>query len=279
MAAAATTAATVAAAPDGLAASSAAHVVAARFPAHSLALSAQRRLQQLLAGLPGASAESCLPPAFAGSALLSPAQGTTLLLNLPSPGSVAETELVFATWQQQGGDGTTGQLRAMHEAVRAAGCAGGGGAGASSAVVLVRTAAPKGSKQTTAAVGGGGGEAAAAASSSVFGAFSPQGWLADGATRGTPKTFLFSATHDRKLPFHGRDTGGGGCVRATADALVFGAGDLVLAGERFERCSSALEHTFGFGMQPDCPEAGSFLAGAPSFRAEEVEVWAVRNLA
>ena len=267
------------AASTGAAATSAENV-ASRFPAHSLALFAQRRLQQLLVGLPlGARAESVLPPAFAGSALLPPAQGTTVLLNLPSPSAVAATELIFATWQEQHGRGSGGSgggsLSAMHAAVEAAGCSEGG---SSSTVVLVRAAPPRNNGADC-----DHGNAPGAASS-VFGAFAPQGWIADGVARGTPKAFLFSMSHDRKLPFHGRqDSGaggtvmGGGCVCATASSLRFGAGDLVLGGPHFEQCSSALEHTFGFGMQPDCPEAGIFLAGAPAFRAEEVEVWAIRN--
>ena len=38
----------------------------------------------------------------------------------------------------------------------------------------------------------------------VFGGYATDAWNADGVRFGSPKCFLFSVTHDRKIPFHGR---------------------------------------------------------------------------
>ncbi len=62
------------------------------------------------------------------------------------------------------------------------------------------------------------------------------------------------------------------CLRSTESCIQFGLSDLVLRGD-FSDCSAELEATYGIGLRPD--EAKTFLAGATSFRAEAVEIWAV----
>jgi hypothetical protein len=38
----------------------------------------------------------------------------------------------------------------------------------------------------------------------VFGGYATDSWSPDGKRFGTPKSFLFSVSLDRKIPFHGR---------------------------------------------------------------------------
>jgi len=62
--------------------------------------------------------------------------------------------------------------------------------------------------------------------------------------------------------------------RSSPAALQFGLRDLVLK-EDLGECSSELENSFGVGIKPGSFEARTFLAGAPVFRPEMVELWVV----
>jgi len=47
----------------------------------------------------------------------------------------------------------------------------------------------------------------------------------------------------------------------------------LVIGGNFDRCASTIEHTFGIGLEPGSEAAQNFLAGAPRFKADIVEVW------
>jgi hypothetical protein len=64
------------------------------------------------------------------------------------------------------------------------------------------------------------------------------------------------------------------CLKSGADGMQFGLRDLVLRGD-FSSCSSELEFSYGLGLKPGGEEAKTLLAGAPVFRADAVEVYAV----
>jgi hypothetical protein len=127
----------------------------------------------------------------------------------------------------------------------------------------------------------------------VFGGYATDSWSPDGKRFGTPKSFLFSVSLDRKIPFHGRQRDHltqtkpqvdpetnyemplqHDCLWATQDKIGFGIKDLVLCGD-FTRCVSELENSYGMGLTAGSPEAKSFLAGAEVFKAEAVEVWQI----
>lgn len=61
-------------------------------------------------------------------------------------------------------------------------------------------------------------------------------------------------------------------TRSGPDFVQFGLKDLILAGD-FSSCTSELEQSYGMGLRPE--EARVILAGAPAFRAEAVELWAI----
>lgn len=127
----------------------------------------------------------------------------------------------------------------------------------------------------------------------VFGGYATDSWRADGQRFGSPKCFLFSVTHDRKIPFHGRTRDAQSqtqpmvdeqgyplplqldCLQGTPDSIQFGIHDLVLRGD-FAQCETKLEGSYGFGLAQGSREAQEFLAGSQSFRADVVEVWQVQ---
>jgi hypothetical protein len=59
---------------------------------------------------------------------------------------------------------------------------------------------------------------------------------------------------------------------ATPDTLTFGKYDLRLAGD-FDECSAVIENSYGIGFEQGSPDAKTFMAGAPLFAADIVEVW------
>ena len=113
----------------------------------------------------------------------------------------------------------------------------------------------------------------------VFGAYSPVIIPDDGEYSGTEDAFLFSLTHNLIFPYHGRrhhpkwkGRRGGDAVRGEEDMIQYGLKDLVIP-EDMLRCSSSLEHSYGFGMANDV--TNTFLAGQQIFTIDEVEIWRV----
>jgi hypothetical protein len=102
----------------------------------------------------------------------------------------------------------------------------------------------------------------------TFGGFAAMKWKRDGLPFAQSSgSFLFSLTRDAHVPPKPE-----GALVATEDSLTFGQSDLVLA-KNFEECSSEIEHGFGIGYPEGSEEAGTFLAGRPTFRPDVVEVW------
>jgi hypothetical protein len=64
------------------------------------------------------------------------------------------------------------------------------------------------------------------------------------------------------------------CLKSNADTLQFGLGDLVLKGD-FSECASELEYSYGVGLKPGSADTKGLLAGAPVFKADAVEIYAV----
>lgn len=46
----------------------------------------------------------------------------------------------------------------------------------------------------------------------------------------------------------------------------------------FSECRSVIEQSYGIGLASNSVEAQSFLAGAPVFKADLVEIWAIGSL-
>ena len=65
---------------------------------------------------------------------------------------------------------------------------------------------------------------------------------------------------------------GSDAVRGEEDVIQYGLKDLVIA-EDMLRCTSSLEHSYGFGMANDV--TNTFLAGQQIFSVDEVEIWRV----
>lgn len=67
------------------------------------------------------------------------------------------------------------------------------------------------------------------------------------------------------------------CLRSDPEGVIqFGVGDLVLVGPLNE-CKSELEQSYGIGLSRD--EAKTLLAGAPVFKVDMIELWAVTSSA
>ena len=191
---------------------------------------------------------------FPGSQIISGDDAASLYFCLPFSSNVPETALLYASWRHAPGVPTLQQYCMETYAP---------------SVLLVRSG------------------------DYVFGGYATDAWNADGVRFGSPKCFLFSVTHDRKIPFHGRtrdaksqtraqvDAQGyplpmqHDCLEGSVDAIQFGIHDLVLRGD-FSECSASLEGSYGFGLAPGSAEANTFLAGGQTFKADAVEVWQVQ---
>lgn len=67
------------------------------------------------------------------------------------------------------------------------------------------------------------------------------------------------------------------CLRSDPEGVIqFGVGDLILSGALNE-CKSELEQSYGIGLSRD--EAKTLLAGAPIFKVDMIELWAVTSSA
>jgi hypothetical protein len=110
------------------------------------------------------------------------------------------------------------------------------------------------------------------AGAAIVGGFAASKWKSDGRPFGNGKnTFLFNITNDALIPYRPR-TEDACHLFATEECLAFGRRDLVIAGD-FEKCSSALENSYGVGFLPESEEAKTFLVGTHEFVADLVEVW------
>jgi len=131
----------------------------------------------------------------------------------------------------------------------------------------------------------------------VFGGFCDESWRTDGHTFGSADCFLFSSTLDVKIPFVGRQvlspppaqdymdirhideedmTGLRKFASCQSDKrkMQFGLSDLVLRDD-LKSCSSRIESTFGLGLPKQSEETKTFLAGAETFKVDEVELWEI----
>ncbi|EAX98874.1 B-box zinc finger family protein [Trichomonas vaginalis G3] len=106
----------------------------------------------------------------------------------------------------------------------------------------------------------------------IFGGFAASKWNTEGKPFGKgSSSFLFQLNKDAFIPNHGQ-TEEPVTLFATEDTLTFGKYDLALNGN-LEKCSSIIENSYGVGFQYNSNKARTFLAGAPEFRADAVEVW------
>ena len=105
----------------------------------------------------------------------------------------------------------------------------------------------------------------------IFGGFAASKWNNESVPFGEgSSSFLFSIDRNAFIP--ARPKGDSIYLLGTPDSVSFGGDDLVIGGN-FDRCASTLEHTFGIGLEPGSEAAQNFLAGAPRFKADCVEVW------
>jgi hypothetical protein len=110
----------------------------------------------------------------------------------------------------------------------------------------------------------------------IFGGFAAAKWISNGRPFGErSSSFLFSVSRDAFVPYQPRVADA--ChLLATPDTITFGKYDLRLAGN-FDDCSSVIENSYGIGFEQGSEEAKTFLAGAPAFVADVVEVWGFFN--
>jgi hypothetical protein len=105
----------------------------------------------------------------------------------------------------------------------------------------------------------------------IFGGFAASKWNNESVPFGeNSSSFLFSIDHNAFIPAHPNKDAL--YLFGTPDSISFGGDDLVIGGN-FDRCASTIEHTFGIGLEPGSEAAQNFLAGAPRFKADCVEVW------
>ena len=106
----------------------------------------------------------------------------------------------------------------------------------------------------------------------IFGGFAASKWNCEGKKFGNgSSSFLFQLNKDAFIPNRGQ-TEEPICLFATEDTLTFGKYDLALIGN-LDRCKSTIENSYGVGFPYDSNKAKTFLAGAPEFRADLVEIW------
>ena len=106
----------------------------------------------------------------------------------------------------------------------------------------------------------------------IFGGFAASKWNSEGKKFGnSSSSFIFQLNKDAFIPNRGQ-TEEPITLFATEDSLTFGKYDLALIGN-LEHCKSTLENSYGVGFQYDSHKARTFLAGAPDFRADLVEIW------
>lgn len=106
----------------------------------------------------------------------------------------------------------------------------------------------------------------------IFGGFASSKWNMDGKNFGNrSSSFIFQLNKDAFIPNRGQ-TEDPICLYATEDSITFGKYDLALIGS-FEKCKSTIENSYGVGFTYGSKKAQTFLAGAPEFKADIVEVW------
>jgi hypothetical protein len=111
----------------------------------------------------------------------------------------------------------------------------------------------------------------------TFGGFAAAKWVSNGRPFGErSSSFLFSISRDAFIPYQPRVADACNLL-ATKNTIAFGKCDLRLAGD-FNECSSMIENSYGIGFEQGSQEAKTFLAGAPNFVADIVEVWGFFNI-
>lgn len=106
----------------------------------------------------------------------------------------------------------------------------------------------------------------------IFGGFASSRWNSDGKNFGnSSSSFIFQLNKDAFIPNRGQ-TEEPICLFATEDTITFGKYDLALI-DSLDRCKSTIENSYGVGFPYGSRKAQTFLAGAPEFRADLVEVW------
>jgi hypothetical protein len=107
---------------------------------------------------------------------------------------------------------------------------------------------------------------------SRFGGFAAGRWSSDGVLSGQDGcSFLFSINKDAVIPYKVGTTDAYQLFGAP-DSISFGKTDLVIGGN-FDECASEIEGSYGVGFPEGSEEAKTFLAGADTFAAEQLEVW------
>ena len=236
--------------------------ISSRFSSYSLSGEARRRMR--MHRLPEELIKEKLRP-FKESTILSPADGDSigitqsLLLCIPlhpNSKSLPSTRLLYASWQKD----------------------------AERTVAALLDAACREEVGPTVIICKAGGN--------VFGGYASEQFRSDETSFGDSKTFLFSISHDIKLPFHGRKllplppnivgddipmeaaSTTTPSLRAGSDYIQFGVNDLVLR-KGFSNCSSDLENSFGVGMRRGSDESKALLGGAQTFAVDEIELYRV----
>jgi hypothetical protein len=106
----------------------------------------------------------------------------------------------------------------------------------------------------------------------IFGGFASSKWNSEGRNFGnSSSSFIFQLNKDAFIPNRGQ-TEEPICLYATEDSITFGKYDLALIGS-LDKCKSTIENSYGVGFTYGSAKAQTFLAGAPEFKADIVEVW------
>lgn len=110
----------------------------------------------------------------------------------------------------------------------------------------------------------------------VFGGFAAAKWNHNGEPFGdNSSSFLFQVSKDAFIPFKPRVEDACALI-ASYETLSFGKYDLVLDNQ-FNNCSSRLEMSYSYGLDPKSNDPVTFLAGSQTFKADLVEVWGFFN--
>jgi hypothetical protein len=112
----------------------------------------------------------------------------------------------------------------------------------------------------------------------TFGAYLSHPLVYRGDWSGSPACFLYSLTLDARLPFCCKNPPAGASESVAflveKGQLRIGNRDLVISKDLLSG-SSEIEQCFGMGFPPASSEARTALAGASTFRIDDIEVWAV----
>lgn len=115
----------------------------------------------------------------------------------------------------------------------------------------------------------------------LFGAYLSHPLVPINNWAGSPASFIFSATLQSRIPYHGRHQPSTAvsplaptAFFADPNHIEIGNGDIFI-NHSLTLGSSELEGCYGVGFPAHSNEAKCFLAGRPNFEIEDVEVWSV----